>query len=70
MGLTRDDYMSAIRAVEKQMADGSIKPYHGAMSPFMAKPKPKIVADPIVTIDKPRETKKRTIRKRKTQKDN
>jgi len=35
--LTKDDYLSAIRAIEKQMTDGSVAPYGGAVSPYRAK---------------------------------
>lgn len=58
IALTKDDYMAAIRAIEKQMSDGSIMPHDGALSPYMKQAEHPPGSKP--------KTKKRIVRKRKS----
>ncbi len=60
--LTKEDYIAAINAIEKQLADGTIVPHDGALSSYMKKtptPAPTKAAE-----SKP--AKKRVVRKRKS----
>ena len=71
--LTKDAYLGAIRAVEKQLGDGTLRPCDAALSPFCKlhkpKPKPKAPQKAEQRQDLPEPTKstsRKKIRRRKS----